>query len=143
MDTRAADGLEKHLDQSKPLPDLRKWQEEEENNRYLNEKQMIQAHEIPQSTPTSPDSSTGALSPQGTEQKGFGAPLDPPPKPRTRRICGLGRGMFWLLFGIVLAVIIVVAVIGGVVGGARPPSSSSNVPDSSRPAPASGNVPAQ
>lgn len=134
--------MDKHLDHTKPLPDLRKWQEEEENRRYLDEKQMIQAHEIPQSTPSSPESSMGVLSPQGTEHKGFGAPLGSPPEPRTRRICGLRRGMFWLMFGIVLAVVIVAAVVGGVVGGTRH-SSSNGDQGFTGPAPASGNVPAQ
>ncbi|KAI4199226.1 MAG: hypothetical protein LQ348_001922 [Seirophora lacunosa] len=144
VDTRAGDGLDKHLDPSKPLPDLRKWQEEEENKRYLNEKQMIQAHEVPQSTPTSPDSTMGVPSPHGTEQKGFGDPMGSPPEPRIRRICGLRRGIFWLMFGIVLAVVIVAAVVGGVVGGTRHSSSPSKVDqDTKTPAPASGNIPAQ
>ncbi|KAL9016972.1 MAG: hypothetical protein Q9185_005667 [Variospora sp. 1 TL-2023] len=144
VDTRAGDGLDKHLDPSKPLPDLRKWQEEEENKCYLNEKQMIQAHEVPQSTPTSPDSSMGVLSPQVTEQKGFGDPMGSPPEPRTRRICGLRRGTFWLIFGIVFAVVIVVAVVGGVVGGTRRASSASNDDqDPGKPAPASANIPVQ
>ncbi|KAL8923290.1 MAG: hypothetical protein Q9208_004690 [Pyrenodesmia sp. 3 TL-2023] len=46
VDTRAGDGLDKHLDHTKPLPDLRKWQEEEDNRHYLDEKQMIQSHEV-------------------------------------------------------------------------------------------------
>ncbi|KAL9002016.1 MAG: hypothetical protein Q9188_005033 [Gyalolechia gomerana] len=116
LDTRAGDGADKHLDHTKPLPDLRKWQQEEENNRYLNEKQMIQAHEVPQPSPTSPQSSMGVLSPHDTQAKGLGCSMGSPPEPRARRICGLRRGIFWLLFGIVLAVIIVAAVVGGVVG---------------------------
>lgn len=144
VDTRAGDGLDKHLDPSKPLPDLRKWQEEEENKCYLNEKQMIQAHEVPQSTPTSPDSSMGVLSPQATEQKEFGDPMGSPPEPRTRRICGLRRGTFWLIFGIVFAIVIVVAVVGGVVGGTRRASSASNDDqDPGKPAPASANIQVQ
>lgn len=142
VDTRAGDGLDKHLDHTKPLPDLRKWQEEEDDKRYLNEKQMIQSHEIPHSSLNSPDSSMGLSSPQGTDQKGFGAPPCSPPEPRARRICGLRRGVFWLLFGIVLAVVIVAAVVGGVVGGTRH-SSSSDEKGSAGSAPASGNVPAQ
>ncbi|KAL9596182.1 MAG: hypothetical protein Q9219_005968 [cf. Caloplaca sp. 3 TL-2023] len=143
LDTRAGDGVEKHLDHTKPLPDLKKWQEDEENSRYLNEKQMIQAHEIPQSSPTSPESSTGILSPQGTQHKGFAESLEPPPAPRARRICGLRRGIFWLLFGIVLAVIIVAAVVGGVVGGTRHSSNPSDGPGSGGKVPASSNIPAQ
>lgn len=146
MDTRAGDGLDKHLDSSKPTPDLRKWQQEEDNQRYLNEKQMIQAHELPQSSPTSPDSSMGVLSPHETEQKGFGEPMGCPPEPRTRRIWGLRRGIFWLMFGIVLAVVIVAAVVGGVVGGTRHSSSSSSANKNQNPgtpAPASGNIPVQ
>lgn len=139
VDTRAGDGLDKHLDHTKPLPDLRKWQEEEDDRHYLNEKQMIQSYEVPSSTPNSPGSSIGVLSPHGTDQKGFGALHGSPPEPRARRICGLRRGIFWLLFGIVLAVVIVAAVVGGVVGGTRH-SSSSVGPG---PAPASENVPAQ
>ncbi|KAL8832951.1 MAG: hypothetical protein Q9170_004632 [Blastenia crenularia] len=143
LDTRAGDGLDKHLDHTKPLPDLRKWQDEEENKRYLNEKQMIQAHEVPQSSPTSPESSMGVLSPLGTEQKSFGDSMGSPPEPRARRICGLRRGIFWLLFGIVLAVIIVAAVVGGVVGGTRHSSKPGDDSSSGNKVPASGNVPSQ
>ena len=135
--------MDKHLDHTKPLPDLRKWQQEEENNRYLNEKQMIQAHEVPQTTPSSPDSSMGVLSPQGTEQKGFADSIGSPPEPRVRRICGLRRGVFWLLFGIVLAVVIVAAVVGGVVGGTRHSSGAGDSSGSGSSGPASGNIPAQ
>ncbi|KAL8735236.1 MAG: hypothetical protein Q9181_002912 [Wetmoreana brouardii] len=143
LDTRAGDGHDKHLDHSKPLPDLRKWQEEEENRRYLNEKQMIQAHEVPQSSPTSPESSMGVLSPQGPQPKMFDDPMGSPPAPRTRRICGLRRGMFWLMFGIVLALVIVAAVVGGVVGGTRRSSNSNAGQGSSNNASAAGNIPAQ
>lgn len=142
LDTRAGDGHEKHLDHSKPLPDLRKWQEEEENRRYLNEKQMIQAHEIPQTSPTSPESSMGVLSPQEPQSKMIDDPMGSPPEPRTRRICGLRRGIFWLLFAIVLALVIVAAVVGGVVGGTRHSSSNAGQGSSST-APAAGNIPAQ
>ncbi|KAL8700798.1 MAG: hypothetical protein Q9201_005255 [Fulgogasparrea decipioides] len=143
LDTRAGDGHDKHLDHSKPLPDLRKWQEEEENKRYLNEKQMIQAHEVPQSSPTSPESSMGVLSPQEPQPKVFNDPMGSPPAPRTRRICGLRRGMFWLMFGIVLALVIVAAVVGGVVGGTKRSSNSNAGQGSSNNAPAAGNIPAQ
>ncbi|KAL8726902.1 MAG: hypothetical protein Q9166_006391 [cf. Caloplaca sp. 2 TL-2023] len=141
LDTRAGDGADKYLDHSKPLPDLRKWQEEEENRRYLNEKQMIQAHEVPQSSPTSPDSSMGALSPQSPYPKGLNDCMGSPPEPRIRRICGLRRGLFWLMFGIVLALVIVAAVVGGVVGGTRHSSKSSPGQESSPTVPAAGNVP--
>ncbi|KAL8971804.1 MAG: hypothetical protein Q9183_000880 [Haloplaca sp. 2 TL-2023] len=143
LDTRAGDGFEKHLDHSKPLPDLRRWQEEEEDHRYLNEKQMIQAHEIPQTSPTSPGTSNGVPSPQmppsklGSDSTGCSSPA-----PRSRRACGLRRGTFWLIFGIVLALVIVAAVVGGVVGGTRH-SSSEPEEDSSNAAPAGANVPAQ
>lgn len=142
LDTRAGDGADKHLDHTKPLPDLRKWQEEEDNDRYLNEKQMIQAHEVPQASPTSPQSSMGVLSPHDVQTKGLPDPMGSPPEPRARRICGLRRGVFWLLFGIVLAVVIVAAVVGGVVGGTRH-SSNSGDNSTSKSKPAAVNVPAQ
>ncbi|KAL8852779.1 MAG: hypothetical protein Q9221_002409 [Calogaya cf. arnoldii] len=137
LDTRAGDGAEKHLDHTKPLPDLKRWQDEEENKRYLNEKQFIDAHEVPQSSPTT-DTSMGALSPRGPPPKGFNHPVGSPPEPRTRRICGLRRGLFWLMFGIVLALIIVAAVVGGVVGGTRQSSKPSPDPAS---APGAGAAP--
>ncbi|KAL9030320.1 MAG: hypothetical protein Q9196_001548 [Gyalolechia fulgens] len=143
LDTRAGDGADKHLDHTKPLPDLRKWQHEEENNRYLNEKQMIQAHEIPLSSPTSPQSSMGVRSPLATQAIAFADPVGSPPEPRLRRICGLRRGIFWLVFGIVLAVVIVAAVVGGVVGGIGHISTSGDGPTSGGNLPASNNVPAQ
>lgn len=143
LDTRAGDGADKHLDHTKPLPDLRKWQQDEDNNRYLNEKQMIQAHEVPQASPTSPQSSMGVLSPHDAKAKGLASPMGSPPEPRARRICGLRRGVFWLLFGIVLAVIIVAAVVGGVVGGTRHSSNSGDKSASGGKPPASLNIPAQ
>ncbi|KAL8844399.1 MAG: hypothetical protein Q9176_001309 [Flavoplaca citrina] len=143
LDTRAGDGSEKHLDHTKPLPDLKRWQYEEDNRRYLNEKQMIDAHEIPQSSPTT-DASMGTLSPRGPHPKAFNYPMGSPPEPRARRICGLRRGLFWLMFGIVLALVIVAAVVGGVVGGTKnSPSATSPSPEvSPEPAPPGGNVPA-
>ncbi|KAL8691677.1 MAG: hypothetical protein Q9218_003152 [Villophora microphyllina] len=144
LDTRAGDGSDKHLDHSKPLPDLKKWQEEEENSRYLNEKQMIQAHEVPQSSPTSAESSMGMMSPQTPQRKMMDDPMGSPPEPRTRRICGLRRGIFWLLFALVLALVIVAAVVGGVVGGTRHSQSNNGVDQGASSAtPAAGNVPAQ
>ncbi|KAL8674315.1 MAG: hypothetical protein Q9168_001308 [Polycauliona sp. 1 TL-2023] len=148
LDTRAGDGAEKHLDHTKPLPDLKRWQLEEDNKRYMNEKQMIDLHEVPQTSPTTDTStSMGALSPRGPPKKDFGHPMGSAPEPRTRRICGLRRGLFWLMFGIVLALVIVAAVVGGVVGGTRHSSTSkpSPSPDAgSTPAtPGAGNVPAE
>ncbi|KAL8755414.1 MAG: hypothetical protein Q9199_003667 [Rusavskia elegans] len=143
LDTRAGDGSEKHLDHTKPLPDLKRWQYEEENKRYLNEKQMIDAHEVPQSSPTT-DTSMGALSPRGPHPKGFNHPMGSPPEPRTRRICGLRRGLFWLMFGIVLALVILAAVVGGVVGGTRHSTKPSPDPGPAPAAvPSNPNVPAE
>ncbi|KAL8659346.1 MAG: hypothetical protein Q9202_007170 [Teloschistes flavicans] len=144
LDTRAGDGYEKHLDHSKPLPDLRKWNQEEENARYLNEKQMIQAHEVPQSSPTSPESSMGMMSPQTPQRKMMDDSIGSPPAPRTRRICGLRRGTFWLLFAIVSALIVVAAVVGGVLGGIRRSQSNDAASRGApSPAPAAGNAPVQ
>ncbi|KAL8640301.1 MAG: hypothetical protein Q9228_002766 [Teloschistes exilis] len=142
LDTRAGDGYEKHLDHSKPLPDLRKWHQEEENDRYLNEKQMIQAHEVPQSSPTSPESSMGMMSPQTPQVKMMDDSIGSPPAPRTRRICGLRRSIFWMLFAIVSALVIVAAVVGGVLGGIRRGQSNNGAGGgtSSSP-PATGNAP--
>ncbi|KAL8999652.1 MAG: hypothetical protein Q9169_001612 [Polycauliona sp. 2 TL-2023] len=147
LDTRAGDGAEKHLDHTKPLPDLKRWQLEEDNRRYLNEKQMIDAHELPQSSPTT-ETSLGVLSPRDPHPKDFKHPMGSPPEPRTRRICGLRRGLFWLMFGIVLALVIVAAVVGGVVGGTRrstskPPSSPSPDAGSDTTTPGGGNVPVE
>ncbi|KAI4204300.1 MAG: hypothetical protein LQ350_001280 [Teloschistes chrysophthalmus] len=141
LDTRAGDGFEKHLDHSKPLPDLRKWHQEEENDRYLNEKQMIQAHEVPQSSPTSPESSMGMMSPQTPQVKMMDDSMGSPPAPRTRTICGLRRSIFWLLFAIVSALVIVAAVVGGVLGGTKRNNGAGKGTPS--PSAAAGNAPAQ
>lgn len=104
---------------------------------------MIDAHEVPQSSPTT-DTSMGALSPRAPHPKGFNHPVGSPPEPRTRRICGLRRGLFWLMFGVVLALVIVAAVVGGVVGGSRHSSKPSVAPGSNPPAvPANPNMPVE
>lgn len=56
-----------------------------------------------------------------------------PPEPTPRRICGLRRRTFWILFVVVLAVIIAAAIVGGVVGGTRTSSSAISAPSTTAP----------
>lgn len=53
-----------------------------------------------------------------------------------RRICGLRRQFFWILFSVLFAVIVVAAIVGGLVGGRH--SSAAN-PTALAPAPAAPN----
>lgn len=57
-----------------------------------------------------------------------------PPEPTPRRICGLRRRTFWILFMVVLAVIIAAAIVGGVVGGMKHSSSDISAPTTPAPA---------
>lgn len=53
------------------------------------------------------------------------------PKANDRRICGMRRRAFWILFSIILAIIAIAAIIGGAVGGTRrhtPPPATSPPP---------------
>ncbi|KAL9609581.1 MAG: hypothetical protein Q9167_005654, partial [Letrouitia subvulpina] len=148
VDTRMKEGRDKQIDSSKPPPTLRK-NEDEDHGRYLNEKQMIQAHEIPQSTPTSATSgsSMGSLGPNTPRLKTIEESIDSCPEPEDRRICGLRRRNFWVLFAVILVLVIVAAVVGGVVGGTRRSSSNPSSPNPantpSPPSPPTTNTPVQ
>lgn len=63
----------------------------------------------------------------------------PPPKPEPRKICGMRRRNFWILFAIVLGIIVIAAIVGGAIAGTRktttpPPSTESVAPAVTTPA---------
>ena len=126
VDQRIQEGRDKQIDPSQPPPRLRKYDEDDDHGRYLNEKQMIYSHEIPQSTPTSAtsESSMDSLGPETPKPKGIDKSVLPPLPPRDQRICGLRRRSFWVLFTVALLLIVAAAVVGGVVGGMRRTASS-------------------
>ena len=49
-------------------------------------------------------------------------------KANERRICGMRRKVFWILFGVILAIITTAAIIGGAVGGTRKQTSPATSP---------------
>ncbi|MCJ1354737.1 MAG: hypothetical protein MMC33_004726 [Icmadophila ericetorum] len=51
-------------------------------------------------------------------------PLPPPPLPRVQRICGLRRRIFFIMYGLILAIIAIASIIGGVIAGTRSNSSA-------------------
>lgn len=57
------------------------------------------------------------------------------PRANERRICGMRRKAFWILFSVILAIIVIAAVIGGAVGGTRRQSPPSPPPATSPPPP--------
>lgn len=53
------------------------------------------------------------------------------PDANERRICGMRRRSFWILFAVILTIIVTAAIIGGVVGGTRkrnPPATAPPAP---------------
>ena len=64
-----------------------------------------------------------------------------PPEPKPRKICGMRRRNFWILFAVVLGIIVIAAIVGGAIAGTRktmtpspPPSTESVVPAVTTPA---------
>ncbi|MCJ1266135.1 hypothetical protein MMC22_006017 [Lobaria immixta] len=126
LDTRAKDSREKHLDPLSAPRRLRGQDDSDNEDDILCEKQAVV--DISPTSPSSP-SSTGSV------DRGTPVPILPdksagwPPAPKVRRICGVRRRNFWIIFGVILAIVVAAAVIGGVVGGTRH-SSSSGSPNS-------------
>ncbi len=144
------DNIEKHLD---PLHSHQLKRPRESNEIYLTEKE-IRVDDNGSESPTSMDSAmdstmTGTMT--GTMTSAMAGttivpetPMTPakskmmddeiplPPEPTPRKICGLRRRTFWILFMALLAVIIAAAIVGGVVGGMK--HSSSDTSASSTPA---------
>lgn len=121
LDTRAKDSREKHLDPLSVPRRLRGQDDSDNEDDILGEKQAVV--DISPTSPSSP-SSTGSV------DRGTPVPILPdksagwPPAPKVRRICGVRRRNFWIIFGVVLAIVVAAAVIGGAVGGTRHSSSS-------------------
>lgn len=136
------DNIEKHLD---PLKSHQLKHPRESNEIYLHEKE-IRVDGDGQESPTSMDSTMDSTM-TGTMNSAMGGttmvpetPMTPaktkmmedelplPPQPTPRRICGLRRRAFLILFIVLLAVIIVAAIVGGVVGGTKQSSSGTSAP---------------
>lgn len=152
VDTRATDNIEKHLD---PLQNHQLKRPRESNEIYLTEKE-IRVDDDGSESPTSMDSTMDSAMDStmtGTMTSAMGGttivsetPMTPakskmmddeiplPPEPSPRRICGLRRRTFSILFMALLAVIIAAAIVGGVVGAMD--HSSSNIATPASPAPA-------
>ena len=143
------DNIEKHLD---PLKSHQMKRPRESNEVYLHEKE-IRIDEDGRESPSSPDSTMDSAM-GSTMMSGMGGttvvpetPMTPakakmmedeiplPPEPKPRRICGLRRRTFWIVFVVLLALVIVAAIVGGVVGGMK--HSSDTSPPSTSAAPAS------
>ena len=65
----------------------------------------------------------------------------PPSKPKRRKICGLRRRNFWILFAVIFAMIVAAAIIGGAIAGTRKTASSSTEPDTTPASPAASSTP--
>ena len=133
------DNIEKHLD---PLKSHQLKRPRESNEVYLHEKE-IRVDENGQESPTSMESpmestlTSTMTSAMGGTTMVPETPMTPakakmmedevplPPDPKPRRICGMRRRTFWILFTILLAVIVVAAIVGGVIGGMKHPSNTS------------------
>lgn len=142
VDTRAQDSTDKHLDLLKAPPKPKR--QRESNDVYFTEKE-IRVDEKPQDSPTSMDSpmdSTLTSAMAGTtmvpetpctpaKMKTMDDELPLPPDPKPRRICGMRKRSFWVLFVVLLALIVAAALVGGIVGGMRHSSSTSAAPKAS------------
>lgn len=65
----------------------------------------------------------------------------PPPEPKRRKICGLRRRNFWILFAVILAMVIAAAIIGGAIAGTRKTASSNTRPGGTPGSPAASATP--
>ena len=65
----------------------------------------------------------------------------PPPEPKRRKICGLRRRNFWMLFAMILAMIVAAAIIGGAIAGTRKTASPSTSPDAASASPVASATP--
>jgi len=160
VDTRAMDNIEKHLD---PLHSHQLKVPRESNEIYLTEKE-IRVDDNGNDSPTSTDSAMDSAMDStmtGTMTSAMGgttivpeSPMTPaktkmmddkiplPPEPSPRKLCGLRRWTFWILFIVLLAVIIAAAIVGGVVGGMKHSSSGTSALSApSTPAPAAAAAP--
>ena len=141
MDTRAEDSTDKHLDPEKSSLGLRDRGGFNDHEAYLNEKQIATMDESERDgeSPISPGGTLvadpGTRRPKTIDDAATIGPGSPP-EPRLRKICGIRRRNFWIIFGGALATIIAAAIIGGVGGGRRmqtaPPQT---VPASTLPPP--------
>ena len=124
MDTRATDSTDKHLDTQKGSKTVRDWVDLDDDEAYLNEKQIatVKENESDGQLPVSPGA-TLVADPETPHPKTVDhaviAALGSPPEPRVRKMCGMRRRYFWVAFGLILAVIIAASIVGGLVGGRR------------------------
>lgn len=124
VDTRAEDSTDKHLDPQKGPHGLGDWGDLDDDDAYLNEKQIatVDHNEKDEESPISPGA-TLVADPESPHPKTIDdvVAIEPgsPPEPKVRRICGMRRRNFWIVFGVILAVVIAASIIGGVAGGTR------------------------
>lgn len=111
---------------------------------YFNEKEVgfdekgqMRMHMASSDSPTSPSSTmVGGDSPHDLQQRSIDELVGKPPPPEDRKICGLRRRTFWVVFAVCLMAIVAAAVIGGVLGARRRDTSVDTPP--TPPTPASG-----
>ncbi len=129
MDTRATDSTDKHLDLEKGPQGLRDFDDLDNGDAYLDEKQIaekqiatVHESESSEQTPISPGA-TLVADPESPHPKTIDEVVavgpGSPPEPKVRKICGMRRRNFWVAFGVILATVIAASIIGGVVGGRK------------------------
>lgn len=124
VDTRAEDSTDKHLDPEKSPHGRRDWGDLDDDDAYLNEKQIatVDQNEKDEESPISPGA-TLVADPESPHPKTIDDTIaiasGVPPMPKVRRICGMRRRYFWIAFGAVLIAVIVASIVGGVVGGRK------------------------
>ena len=144
MDTRAREITDKHLDPAKPFKLNRGRASRDHKHGYFNEKEVgfdekgqMRMHMASSDSPNSPSSTmVGGDSPHDLHQKSIDELVGKPPPPGDRKICGLRRRTFWVVFAVCLMAIVAAAVIGGVLGARRRDASVDTPP--TPPTPASG-----
>lgn len=118
LDTRAVDNTDKTLNPFQGYSD---------EKAYLSQTTEIRG-------PPRSNNSTATTS-DGVGSAGTGDSSESS-KPK-KRICGLRRPSFWILFSVLLAIIIVAAIVGGLVGGRHSSAANSIAHDPASAAPSS------
>lgn len=142
LDTRAREITDKHLDPAKPFKLGRTRDSQERKHGYFNEKEVgfdekgrMQMH-MSANSPTSPSSTmVGGETPHDLHYKSIDGFVGKPPPPENRKICGLQRRTFWIVFSTCFVAVVAAAVIGGVLGARR---RNTPVDTPQTPTPASG-----
>lgn len=128
MDTRKKDSVNTRTSALRGRQDLQDQYDSDHEENHLSEKQAIVQQPQDYASSTSSASSAGrAVVDRGTsivvlpnESAKSGS------MPKVRRVCGVRRRNFWVIFGLVLTTVIAAAVIGGTVGGTGHSNSTSD-----------------